>query len=286
MSEKFDDSLREIFDCSRGAYSVVTADEHKKSQLTFVGPEQEIAEDLIRDIELRVGNKKEIAATAGAEQVKVKRWPDGQTIELTIGYKKKNGEKSNELRMYLNRDFKPSPGTNWCVFERQGELWVGQFTSNAFQISASAPENLSSPVRASLEPELDDYQEAINLADPKSVQSVLTRWKRNPKVAAEALKAAGYVCEILPQLQTFRVKGTARPFMEAHHLVPMKVQADFATSLDQGSNICCLNPLSHRMLHHASYSDIKDVVKKLCVPRSEFLEQIGLKTEDVLSFYA
>lgn len=287
MSEKFDKSLREIFECVRGAYSQVTFDENRKSQLTFVGPEQEIAEALIADIDLRVGNKKEIAETAGSEQVLVRRWPDGEQISLTIGYKKNTkGEKSNELRMYLNTDFKPAAGINWCVFEREGELWVGQFSPNAFQIGNETPERLTKPSRPILEPELDDFQELINSQDPKTVQSVLTRWKRNPKVAAEALAKAGYTCEIFPAIATFNVKGRKKPFMEAHHLIPMKMQADFTKSLDVSENICCLNPLSHRMLHHAGYEDIKEHLKTLADKHTDFLKTIGLSSNDVLEFYA
>lgn len=286
MSEKFDNALNEIFECSRGAFSVVTHDENKKSQLTFVGPEQEIAEELIPDIDLRVGNKKEIEKTAGTEQVAVRRWPDGAKIDLTIGYKKKKGQKSSELRMYLNKEFKPAPGINWCVFDRGGELWVGQFSSNAFQIGASQPEKLSKSIRPQLEPELDDFQETVNAPDIKSVQSVLTRWKRNPKVAAEALRNAKFRCEVFPDLKTFNVKGGNRPFMEAHHLVPMKVQSEFQVSLDQSPNICCLNPLSHRMLHHAAYNEIKNAITRLCYPRVDFLKELGLSADDVLGFYS
>ncbi|MDG5751059.1 hypothetical protein P8R33_08080 [Qipengyuania sp. XHP0211] len=286
MSEKFDSALKEIFECSRGAFSVVTADENKKSQLTFVGPEQDIAEELIPDIELRVGNKNEIEAAAGSKQVKVRRWPDGAEIDLTVGYKKKKGQKSNELRMYLNRDFKPAPGINWCVFDRDGQLWVGQFSPNAFQLGVNAPEKLTKSIRPLLEPELDDFQETVNSPDVKSVQSVLTRWKRNPKVAAEALSRAKYECEIFPDLQTFKIKGKNRPFMEAHHLIPMKVQPEFEVSLDQTVNICCLNPLSHRMLHHAEYEEIKDVVSKLCGAREDFLKELGISSDDVLGFYS
>lgn len=286
MSEKFDSALREIFECDRGAYSVITADENKKSQLTFVGPEQTIAEDLIADIDLRVGNLKQIKESSGSEKVAVRRWPDGALIELAIGYKRKKGEKSNELRMYLTREFKPSPGVNWCIFDRGGELWLGQFSPTAFQLGTTATENLTKSIRPRLEPELDDFQETINSRDIKSVQSVLTRWKRNPKVAAAALKSANYTCEINPEIQTFNIKGRKRPFMEAHHLVPMKLQAEFEITLDQTQNICCLNPLSHRMLHHAAYADIKNAVKNLCETRIEFLELIDLSVDDVLGFYA
>jgi hypothetical protein len=51
-------------------------------------------------------------------------------------------------------------------------------------------------------------------------------------------------------------------------------------------NICCLNPLSHRMLHHADYKEIKDVIVRLCEPRADFLTTIGLVADDVLEFYS
>ncbi|NJR13203.1 MAG: hypothetical protein HC779_01420 [Phyllobacteriaceae bacterium] len=47
MGAKFGPELTAFFECDEGAYSVITEDEYKKSQVTFVGPEQELAESFL-----------------------------------------------------------------------------------------------------------------------------------------------------------------------------------------------------------------------------------------------
>jgi 5-methylcytosine-specific restriction enzyme A len=284
-TSKFGSDLLNIFECSVGAYSIITPDEYKKMQLTFVGPEQEIAESMIADIAQRVGNKKEVAAAVGESQVTLKRWPDGEVIQMTISYKKKNGAKSNELRMYLNKSFRPSPDNNWCIFVRDEELWIGQFRDDAFDIKLPKVKN-DAEVRKNLEPENDDYQARANGGPPESVQSVLTRWKRNPKLAARALKMADYKCELDPESISFISKNTKKPFMEAHHLVPMGLQGEFSKiNLDDVRNICSLNPTNHRKLHYAKFAVIEDNLKRLADLKSDFLDEAGVTEAQLIDMY-
>lgn len=285
-SSRFGPDLLNIFNCSVGAYSIITADEYNKSQLTLVGPEQQIAEEMIADIGQRVGNKKEVAQALGRSHVAVRRWPDGELIDMTIAYKKKrNGQKSNELRMYLNRAFKPSPDNNWCIFVKDGELWIGQFKDDAFDVKLPKF-GADAEVRKNLEPEEDDFQARTNGGAPESVQSVLTRWKRNPKIAARAIKIADYKCEIDPNSPSFTSKNTNKPFMEAHHLVPMGLQGDFPlVSLDDVRNICSLSPTNHRKLHYANLSDIEDDLKRLADIKSEFLNGINMTEAQLIEIY-
>lgn len=284
-TSRFGSDLLSIFDCSIGAYSIITPDEYKKMQLTFVGPEQEIAESMIADIAMRVGNKNEVASAVGDPQVTLKRWPDGEIIQMTISYKKKNGIKSNELRMYLNKSFRPSPDNNWCIFVRDHELWIGQFKDDAFDIKLPKIRN-DAEVRQNLEPESDDYQARANGGVPETVQSILTRWKRNPKLAARALKIADYKCELDPGSVSFISKNTRKPFMEAHHLVPMGLQGEFlVTNLDDVRNICSLSPTNHRKLHYAKFSAIEDDLKRLADLKSDFLDHANVSQEQLIDMY-
>lgn len=284
-STKFDQRLLRIFDCSVGAYSVITPDEYKKMQLTFVGPEQEIAESMIADIAQRVGNRNEVIDAVGDHQVTVRRWPDGESIRVTISYKKRNNVKSNELRMYLNRDFRPSTDSNWCIFVRGQELWIGQFRDNAFD--TISPDSINNAeVRKFLEPESDNYQALANGDAPESVQSVLTRWKRNPKLAALALQMADYACEMDRTATSFISKNTNKPFMEAHHLIPMGQQTNFPNiNLDDVRNICSLSPTNHRKLHYAKFEAIEDDLKRLADIKSEFLDAANVTEAQLIEIY-
>lgn len=286
-SFKFDDALLGIFECSRGGFSKVTENEFDKSQVTLVGIEQEIVESLVADIALRYGDKAQIKELAGSEQVTVRRWPDGEQINVTLYYKpeKDNSGPTNELRMYLNKSFKPEPGVNWCIFDRDTELWIGQFSDDAFELPSN-PVSLVKALRPQLEPETDDYQAAINSGSPESVQSVVTKWKRNPKIGARAIKSAGYKCEVEPEAPTFNSRYTGKPFMEAHHLVPMKVQSDFkGVNLDSTGNICSLGPMAHRKIHFAPLADIVDSIASLHDRKKDFMDELGISVDDLIKIY-
>lgn len=62
-------------------------------------------------------------------------------------------------------------------------------------------------------------------------------------------------------------------YIEAHHLIPMKNSRFFTTSLDVAENILPLCPNCHRKIHHATDSDIKDMLDKAYV---------GIKEDDFI----
>lgn len=65
--------------------------------------------------------------------------------------------------------------------------------------------------------------------------------------------------------------------MEGHHIIPMKKQESFNTSLDVYANIVCLCPTCHRLLHFGRERDKKPVLDKLYFERSERLANSGIK---------
>jgi predicted HNH restriction endonuclease len=54
-----------------------------------------------------------------------------------------------------------------------------------------------------------------------------------------------------------------RPFMEVHHLVPMKFQEEFTVELDVPENIVSLCPNCHRIIHHAIDLQRKVLLRQL-----------------------
>lgn len=75
------------------------------------------------------------------------------------------------------------------------------------------------------------------------------RYPRNPNMAAQALKRAGYVCDLDRNHLTFPSTKKDQPYLEAHHLIPLSEQWRFTFSLDVVSNIVSLCPTCHRLLH-------------------------------------
>lgn len=284
MSNLFTPALNAYFGSETGAYSPVTNDEFGKSQVTLVGPEQELAEKILADrLPFNHGSIEAIRAAGHNPEFEFRKFPTGERIKLTLSYKT---GKPNELRLYLRKDeFKPKPSENWSIFLRDGELWLGHF-SKWLETEIAKGSGAVSGRETALETEEDSYQDRINRSPPTQKTTTTMAWDRNPQIAFEALERSGYNCEVRPDLETFVSRSSGRPFLEAHHLIPMKIQSEFPTkNLDTVQNICVLSPFAHRKLHHAPFAEILPDLKKLLAPRKQFLEYLTIVEDDVLGMY-
>lgn len=102
------------------------------------------------------------------------------------------------------------------------------------------------------------------------------RWRRNPKMAKEAMIFAEYRCESNKNHQTFLVPRLEHYFVEAHHLVPMSQQDRFNFSLDVPGNIIALCPNCHRAIHFSEKSIKGQLLKDLYMARQKLLEKFGI----------
>lgn len=111
--------------------------------------------------------------------------------------------------------------------------------------------------------------------------------RRNAQRSANALATAKYKCEIDNNHETFRLKGKAFDYVEAHHLIPLKYQADFDVSLDVEANIVALCPMCHRKLHHGRIEDIESLLESLLAARSDRMKLCGIYAnfESLVKFY-
>ena len=283
MTYSFNKQLLAYFGATQGAYSIVTATEYGDSQATVSGPERDVilskAAEFLED---KKGSVRALTQKGVNSEYEFKLYPTGEKVRLNLIYPKPG---KTELRLYFRKGlYAPSAGKNWCVFVRNDELWLGSFERGLETIS---------PILASLnrkeqilEPEVDSYQDAVNSEKPRQKATQTMMWGRNPKTAKKALDLSGYECEIFPDLPTFIAKATGKPFLESHHLVPMKLQDKFEFSLDVVENICALNPYSHRFLHHGNPDEILDYVEKLSVKREKYLKSIDFAVKDVLRLYS
>jgi hypothetical protein len=282
MAEEFNAELRRFFGASHGTYSKVTQDEFDHSQVTFTGPEQALAERYFgSQLDDRHGNRDEIEARGLDPTLPYRLYPGGEEIRLTTSYKK---NKPNELRYYLRKDaFKPAAGNFWGLFVRDDALWVCEFSQRLLdQIQAGVFEDKQR--NDILDPDEGVYQDDSN-DPPSKTKSVVDKWNRRAAVSNEALVSHGFTCEIRPEWPTFVNRKTGQPYMEAHHLIPMSLQGQIQTTLDVPQNVCCLNPLAHRMLHHAPFNDIEDDLVSLIRKRDGLLAHFGLLERDVLGMY-
>lgn len=99
-------------------------------------------------------------------------------------------------------------------------------------------------------------------------------YPRNPQTAENALLYANDTCEINPNHPSFLRRNSDRPYMEAHHLVPLSCFEQFDTSLDVEANIVCLCSNCHREIHYGKYAEF--LIRKLYRARKKHLQKAGI----------
>lgn len=277
---RFEDDLNRFFGSVVGVGSKITEkDEANKRQLTVAKHERELLLKFHKNIP--VGSLK--AAEQRGEQTLFgfKKFPTGQVINLKVNFPKPG---KNELRLYFNEEaFSPTAGDNWFFFEKEGEIWIGSLDDS--ELSAAKQGAVIDLQNGFDHVSEDAYQDAANRQMPELVSSFALRYRRDPKVATKALVGSGYSCEMMPEHRIFVSKVTKKPYLEAHHFVPMMEQRHFDSSLDVLDNICILNPFAHKMLHHATYEEIEPYLRELAKPRMDFLKTIGVSVDRVLRSY-
>ena len=110
--------------------------------------------------------------------------------------------------------------------------------------------------------------------------------KRVPKIAADSLAHAEYLCEFDNADRTF-LRKNGRPYTEPHHLIPISKYKDFEYSLDVMENIVSLCSHCHNLLHYGRMEDKKVVLQKLYDERIDALKTVGLELtfDQLLSYY-
>jgi len=99
---------------------------------------------------------------------------------------------------------------------------------------------------------------------------------RNRMRALQAMEDANYTCEYNTEHETF-MTNKGKPYIEAHHLIPMKEQENFDEYLDNPANILVLCPNCNKAIEMGS-DDIKEtMLRKLFYSRIEKLENMGIE---------
>lgn len=273
----FNDSLKQFFGATRGAFSRATATEVGDHQITVTRNEKAIFNDYFSDYPR--------GAITGDDTAKkeFKLYPTGEIIRLNVNYPKTTG---SELRLYIRGGiFKPDIDSAWFVFEKEGDIWLGSLDPTSFNLALGGGAVVT-PITNVVDLTDDEFLGSLNLPQaPGTEERFIARTKRDPRIARKVISAAE-ACEILPGYPSFISKFSGKVFLEAHHLIPMSLQPRFDFSLDVASNICALNPFSHRMLHYGRFSDIEGHIESLARRRQALLDKLGINIDYVKQVYA
>jgi len=204
-------------------------------------------------------------------------YPDGKQIYLNIIFPKPD---KTELRLYISSraGFKPEGGEIWFMFLREKEIWIGAMPENAWRFESS-------------ELKKDDadsiYQESLDETDNIRIVRLRERdiYTRDRNIALKRMELSGFSCEYDPNHKLFVSRFSRKPYLEAHHLIPIGIQGEFSESLDTIHNVFCLCPYCHRAVHHAEEPVARNILGFLANTR-DVLNRFNLSVPDLYSLYA
>lgn len=112
-------------------------------------------------------------------------------------------------------------------------------------------------------------------------------YRRDVKIAAQAIRSSGFLCEINYKHQYFISRATKRNYVEAHHIVPISTQALFENGLDSVANIACLCPVCHRQVHFGVERDRITLLEMLWETKHIAIKNSGIDLEfkDLITMY-
>jgi 5-methylcytosine-specific restriction enzyme A len=272
---KFGKNQNLKFNTDSGSYSLVTEREHFDSQITATDYEADLLETFFGESAIHTGNVRS-DPTKSAKNFKL--YPSGKAITLNLVRPKPN---KPELRLYLsvNAGFKPFGGFIWFLFIKNNEIWIGSMTEAEWrnQNSLLVYDESEGVFQDSIA-ELDAIK--INTLKGKDV------FARDRNLALKRIEIESFKCEFDLSHQLFESRHTNRPYLEAHHLIPISLQKDTQQKLDVLVNIFSLCPYCHRAIHHADKGLTRNIIDKLVDKRPEVLSLMDITKPDMYSFYS
>jgi hypothetical protein len=211
--------------------------------------------------------------------------------QIAIKYPKATGK---ELRLYFNREsnFYPPENSVWFIFTKTGETipYIGFMNPMEWENLASGEEQkLAFEAVYALDEDDDFYQKEVHSpqAQVGTISQSLTRYVRDPSLAARAIKHYKYTCQANSGHETFVSAVSGEQYVEVHHLIPISYSGKFQYSLDVPENLIVLCPNCHRAIHFASKDMKRTLLWKFYNERRYDLERvyIGIEFEDLCYLY-
>ncbi|MEI7455270.1 MAG: HNH endonuclease [Nitrosomonadales bacterium] len=262
------------FGTLKGTYSSVTDREYRDSQLTLTDYEAELAVSYFGKNNINDGNVKSDPIGAAKN---FRLFPGGETVTLNLVFPK---PKKNELRLYISKGagFMPEAGSIWFMFLENSELWIGAMNESSWRSGSS---------NFKLDESDEYYQEAINDSDSIRITQLKARdiYRRDRNLALERMELSGFRCEFNNKHQLFISRFSKKPYLEAHHLIPLGLQSDFIKPLDTIHNLFCLCPYCHRAVHNAKEPIARKILEHLAA-KNRVLDDFSLTVPELFGLYA
>lgn len=120
---------------------------------------------------------------------------------------------------------------------------------------------------------------------PVLSQRTTKSYPRDPIASKRALCHAEFKCEFVATHETFPRKIDGLPYMETHHLVPLKYMDRFNGSIDVPENIVCLCSTCHNHIHYGR--DKREMIEYLWLLRKNDLHAVGIDVDlsELFCFY-
>ncbi len=243
---------KSFFRASDGAYSRVTQREVYDSQITLTGEEVDLVTAYFGNEGIHNGPVKS-NPKAALKTFHLYSQSGGITeIKANLVFPKPS---KSELRLYLSkRTFMPETGQIWFIFIADERLCIGAMNEERW--------------RSLGRDDVDDDTYISDIYDEVRQPEYIEKsggliLQRDPRLALVRFKAVKYRCEADPTHMLFTARATGFPFLEAHHLLPLKYQRHFPSSLDMQENIVALCPHCHRLIHHATVDQTRPLLDAL-----------------------
>jgi 5-methylcytosine-specific restriction protein A len=167
---------------------------------------------------------------------------------------------------------------------RNYERLVHLFDRDLFSLFSVSEEEFQQVV---LQKAVMEGATGVAVEAPTTVQLGTRGIVRSPAVAAGAIRAANFSCEVDQSHWTFTSRARGQRYVEAHHLIPISQQHRFDHTLDVTANIISLCATCHRMLHYAALPEKKAVLRSLLNSRRQQLleKSISVRDADFFEFY-
>lgn len=263
------------FNSDIGSYSIVTNTEYGDSQITATDSEANLLINFFGKENIHIGN---VSSNKTKSAKSFLLHPSGNKINLNLVFPKPN---KTELRLYLSSraGFKPQANTVWFMYIKDESIWI---------VSMSESEWRNENTIVIYDSSDSSYQDSISELDELKITKLKERdvFSRDRNIAINSIKLSNYKCSYDPSHQVFNSRFTKKPFLEAHHLVPMALQKITGKNHDIIENVFCLCPYCHRAIHNASEDITRKIISKLTKSRPKLLDVMNINTNDIFSFYS
>lgn len=283
------------FNAEAGAYSEVTPTEYGDSQITLDDEEKRIALGHFGKQNIHVGNVSS-NPEAAEKEFRLHGTNDGEAevVNLNLVFPKPG---DNELRLYLSQreGFKPEAGDIWFLYTAEDNgLYIGSTSKEEWRVIESKgvdtafKDNDSSEYQSEAEKSAAAQTGSSGVegvdTQVEATESTSTSYTRDPDVAAERFERSGYECELTGET-SFISARTGKPYVEAHHLIPVSYQDQFGPGLDTVENVFALSPEAHCAVHYGTPEKRREIIDALIEIRPGLLGMYDVTREDLYDIY-